>query len=251
MTDIRQYQVFDNFLRVLTSGIGKYTSPGFAVILVSKNIMRLRDEYDCFNSIIINENRYSEGLNALTVSEDINEIDPYQFYSGIKALIEKTLEGFETNADIEFLNNLHEKIPDIFYAIKNLDKIKKENIQKGIMIVDDDYDTIETVKNGIHQISKKYMITGANSGVQCFDLLTGDYKPQLIILNILMSEKKGWEIFERIKRNSSWKDIPIILMTSENDEYSNIYCKDHMQECIVKPFEINDLKLSIDAILNG
>ena len=74
MANLGQIQIMERILQVLTEKIGERTSIGFASISISRVILGLRDEHDCFNYILINENRYTEGLNALTVSEGINSV---------------------------------------------------------------------------------------------------------------------------------------------------------------------------------
>lgn len=241
--------IMNNLLEVLNDEIGKYTSKSFAVILLSGNIMKLRDEHNCFNYVLINENRYTEGINALTVSEEIGNVETYKFYRAVKALIDNIVDGFENDADMFFINSLRQKLPNIFIAIDNLGDIKQNAKKQQIMIVDDNFDLIETVKKCLHSVSDEYNVTGANSGVECFDLLAGDYLPELIILDIMMPGMKGWDIIERLNGNSKWKNIPIVILSAKTDADTKKNGMKFAKDFIEKPFEISDLKRRIDKVL--
>ena len=249
MDNLRQMQIMGRLLQILTEKIGERTSIGFATISISKAILDLRNKHDCFNYILINETRYTEGLNALTVSEEINAVDSYEFYSAIKGLIERTMVGFDDNMDIGFINELRKILPDIFYVLDNLDKEKIDKTKQEIMIIGDNTDLIETLINGFKEISSGYEITGANSGVKCFDLLAGGYKPKLIVLDTMMSDMKGKDIFNRLKNSSTWKNIPVVLLAEKTDSSSNDFSELSAQDYVTKPFEITDLKNRIDNVL--
>lgn len=235
----------EHILQVLTEKIGERTSISFASISISKVILSLRDEHDCFNYVVINENRYTEGLNALTVSEGINSVSSHEFYSAVKALFEKILEGFEDNKDIHFVDELRKAAPDVFYALDTLNGERGNKTKQKIMLIDNSRDLIEKVKDGLNKISDEYEITGASSSVECFDLLASGYTPKLILLDIMMPDMKGYDIFNKLKGNSAWEDIPVVFLTSKTDSINKLSAQGH----ITKPFDITDLKNGIDKVL--
>ncbi len=249
MKDLNQLYIMQHVLDVLIAKIGKRTSKGFAAVSISKAIMVLRDEYDCFNYVIINENRYTEGGNSLTVSEEINTVDSYEFYSSLKALIEKTFQCIDTTSDIYFVNEVRESLSDVFYTINNLEEIEKNKDKQKIILVDDDPDLIETVTKVLDKISDEYEIIGANSGVEFFDLLGNGLKPDLILLDIMMPGVDGWNVFTRLKENECWREIPIVFLTAKTDSFSKGFGRFSADDYITKPFDVEDLKNRIDKIL--
>jgi len=251
MTNLRQLQVMEHVLQVLTEKIGKYTSNGFAANLIGKAVMSLRDENECLNYILINETRYSEGINALSVSEEIISINSYQFFSAIKALIDTTIGRFDDNTNIHFVNELREELPDIFYSIDNLDILKKEAIKQEILVVDDTSNLMEFLKNGFQGISSEYTITGAMSGVECFDLLASEYAPNLILLNMSMADNKGQDIFSRLKKNPVWRDIPILMLSGNTDAFHQGCVDVYIQDFLTKSFTLLELKNKIDNVLHA
>jgi len=145
------------------------------------------------------------------------------------------------------VDDVHKKI---FFFEDNSDEIKKNDTKQQIMMVDDNLDLIEMVKKGFHRISDGYAIMGVTSGVECFDLLASGFIPELIILDIMMPGMKGWDVIERLKRNSKWKDIPVVFLTAKADSDSKKRGMEIAEDYITKPFKIIDLKQKIDKILN-
>jgi twitching motility two-component system response regulator PilH len=43
-------------------------------------------------------------------------------------------------------------------------------------------------------------------------------KPALILLDIVMPQRNGYEVLRAIKRNSATKDIPVVLVSSKSEE---------------------------------
>ena len=120
---------------------------------------------------------------------------------------------------------------------------------KTILVVDDDPDLIYTIRMGFENIDKNYKILGAESGKKCLELLKNNEIPDLILLDIMMPELSGWDIAAKLKKNPKWKDIPVIFLTAKSDPFSKIYGGIVIEDYITKPFEIMELKESIDRLL--
>jgi CheY-like chemotaxis protein len=121
---------------------------------------------------------------------------------------------------------------------------------KRIILVDDEKDQIYFVKTSFENLyGKEYMIIPAESGEKCFELLHKQEPPQLILLDIMMPRMNGWEVFDRLRANPSWKDIPIIFLTARTDEFAEHAGALIAEDYIKKPIEIKELKLRIDDVL--
>jgi len=121
---------------------------------------------------------------------------------------------------------------------------------KKIMVVDDEPDQIFTAKIGL-ELDGKYEIIGANSGEQCFELLKDGQIPDLIILDLMMPGMSGWIVHDRLKKkDSSYNDIPIIFLTGVTNSDSKEVGEWFGEDYIEKPYELEDLKKRIDAVLN-
>jgi two-component system sensor histidine kinase/response regulator len=122
---------------------------------------------------------------------------------------------------------------------------------KTIMVVDDEPDQIFTVKNVLESSGGKYEVIGVNSGMQCLELLKDNRIPDLILLDIMMPEMSGWQVFYRLKENSSWKNIPVIFLTARKDEMAKGAGDFLGDDYIEKPFNREDLKKRIDYFLKN
>jgi len=125
----------------------------------------------------------------------------------------------------------------------------KKRMRKKIMIVDDNSDLRFMVKKTLERSSDDYDVTGANDGKECFELLKKDDRPDIILLDIMMPEIDGWQVFAKLKENPEWREIPIVFLTAKTDEYSKGFGKLSSEDYIEKPFEIEDLKERINKIL--
>jgi CheY-like chemotaxis protein len=123
-------------------------------------------------------------------------------------------------------------------------------MKQKIMIVDDNHEIIDMVKEGFEHFSDDYELTGADSGKECFEILKTGEKPDLIILDIIMPKMSGWEVFAKLKENPNWREIPIVFLTAKTDPYSKGFGMIPADDYIEKPFGLNDLKKRIDKILN-
>ncbi len=121
---------------------------------------------------------------------------------------------------------------------------------KKIMLVDDEKDQIYFIKTSFENLFRKeYMIVPAESGEKCFELLQKNELPHLILLDIVMPRMNGWEVFDRLRANPSWKDIPIVFLTARTDEFAENAGVLIAEDYIKKPIEIKELKTRIDNVL--
>ena len=122
---------------------------------------------------------------------------------------------------------------------------------KKIMVVDDDPDQISTLKYVLENVDNKYEVIGVNDGTQCLKLLNDKNIPDLILLDIMMPEMNGWEVNNKLKENSSWKNIPVIFLTARTDRIAKNAGEFLGDDYIEKPFNKEDLMKRIENILTS
>lgn len=110
-------------------------------------------------------------------------------------------------------------------------------MNKRILIIDDDKDIVEPMSLILE--SEGYMIESTTKGEQTFKKVN-TFKPDVILLDMLMSGSDGRSICKQLKQIESTKHIPIVLMSAHPgaDADSKICGAD---DFIAKPFEIDDL----------
>jgi CheY-like chemotaxis protein len=121
---------------------------------------------------------------------------------------------------------------------------------KKIIIVDDEEDQLFTVKKTLEYAKQDFEIVTFNSGNSCLQYLKNQGNPDLILLDIMMPEMTGWELYDKIKENNKWRDIPIIFLTARTDETAENAGKFFGEDYIEKPFDANDLIKRINKVIN-
>ena len=104
---------------------------------------------------------------------------------------------------------------EIREKLLNLSKNSTE-INKTILLVDDDAVMIRTLREGL---SSSYKVLPANSGLNALKILER-VKPDLILLDYEMPEMNGTQVFEVLKRNSDLSKIPVMFLTAKTDQDS-------------------------------
>jgi len=88
-----------------------------------------------------------------------------------------------------------------------------------ILVVDDDPD-IRTVLSALLE-SRGYQVVTASDGEEGLDALKAE-KPNLMILDLLMSEMDGFTVMQKLKdpRLAKYAHIPIMVLTSVREDAS-------------------------------
>ena len=86
-------------------------------------------------------------------------------------------------------------------------------MSKKIMVVDDEPDTVDLVKLVLE--TEGFNVVTAYSGSECLKKLDEE-KPDAVLLDIMMPEMDGWEVFKKIKEK--YKDLPVAMLTVRNQD---------------------------------
>ncbi len=108
--------------------------------------------------------------------------------------------------------------------------------KETILIVDDTPTNIQILAQAL---MRTYAIKVAVSGAAALEIVMGEQKPDLILLDIMMPGMDGYEVCRRIKQDPSSWDIPIIFVTAKGDVADQKRGFDlGAVDYIAKPFEI-------------
>ena len=118
-----------------------------------------------------------------------------------------------------------------------------------IMIVDDEPDVVDLVK--IVLKSEGYEVVTANSGREALEKI-GTEMPDLVLLDIMMPQMDGWEVYNHIKSNSKTKDIPVAMLTAKSQSIDKMIGLHVVQvdDYITKPFGRAELLERVKKILS-
>ena len=104
----------------------------------------------------------------------------------------------------------------------------------NVLIVDDEPALNELFVIGLNKYGFK--TEGVLGGQECLDLLSTQYRPDLILLDMMMEPMDGWETLKRLKRIEEVRHIPVIMQTGKNLTYREAeqfsYC---IEDYIMKP----------------
>lgn len=116
--------------------------------------------------------------------------------------------------------------------------------QKLILVVDDDPDLVEAVSMKLE--AKNYRVAKAYDGVEAMDRIKEE-KPALVILDVMMPRKNGWDVCEEIKNDTDLKDIAVVLLTAVADSVKTTSYTHHdgkttlADDYIPKPIDLDEL----------
>lgn len=119
------------------------------------------------------------------------------------------------------------------------------------MLVDDEEDQVFGIQTALEETyGDEYKILPARSGAECFELLKNEEsKPDLILLDIMMPEMSGWEVFDKLRDNPLWSDIPIVFLTARTDRIAENAGEFLGDDYVEKPVEISELRNRIEKVL--
>jgi CheY-like chemotaxis protein len=80
-----------------------------------------------------------------------------------------------------------------------------------VLVVDDDPDLVEAVSMKLE--SEDFQIAKAYDGIQAWEKIKEE-KPALVILDVMMPKKNGYQVCEEIKQDPQYKDITVVLLTA-------------------------------------
>ncbi len=112
-----------------------------------------------------------------------------------------------------------------------------------ILIADDSVTDLEYIKEILKETGHE-LIT-AMDGMEAEEKArTGDV--DLIILDVIMPKKNGYQVCRDLKKDEKFKKIPIIMVTSKSQESDKFWgMRQGADEYITKPFEPIDLLLAV------
>ncbi|MDD5687404.1 MAG: response regulator [Elusimicrobia bacterium] len=110
-------------------------------------------------------------------------------------------------------------------------------MNKKILIIEDEKKIIQLLK--INFIGEGYEVEEANSGEEGLKKVN-IFKPDLIILDVMLPQMSGWEVCKNIKNNPAYKDILVVILTASTQKSDmNKAVSAGADGFFGKPFEID------------
>lgn len=153
------------------------------------------------------------------------------------ALVDKFLSNY-------YRNNFKGDIKP-YYKIADIGASKAVNRRRKVMIVDDNSMNLRMAE---HALADDFEVIKANSGSVALDVLPGS-GVDLILLDVLMPNMNGFEVYDKIKAMEDFKDIPIGFLTADTDSHTILKIKSLKVPFISKPFAPQQLLDTVSKML--
>ena len=117
-----------------------------------------------------------------------------------------------------------------------------------ILIIDDEKDLCFFLKANL-EVRGSYTVKVATSGEDGL-YVAERFKPDLIILDIIMPLMDGFKVLDELKKNFKTMHVPVLMLSAKHDDESKIeaaglYCEGY----VTKPVQVDDLQGRIQKIL--
>jgi excisionase family DNA binding protein len=121
--------------------------------------------------------------------------------------------------------------------------------RKKILVVDDDKIIVETIVQALEEDEYGYEMISANDGFEA-GLQVNHFKPDLLILDIMMPDINGYEVCQKLKSVPETQDIKIIVLSAYLDDDAFRKMKEYGADaCFSKPLPLEQLKYEVAKLL--
>lgn len=115
-----------------------------------------------------------------------------------------------------------------------------------ILVVEDNEELLDLMSR---LLRKKYNVLTANNGKQAWNIIQKQ-ELDIVITDVMMPVMDGIELTQTIKQSTDYGQLPVVMLTAKtSDEDRNAAFGIGADEYIIKPFNIEDLKVRIDNII--
>jgi DNA-binding response OmpR family regulator len=120
---------------------------------------------------------------------------------------------------------------------------------KKIVYIEDDLEMTYLIKMILER--KGYEIISTNDGMEGFEVIERE-KPDLVLLDLMMPNIDGWDIYHQLKSNENTNQIPVIVISAKAQPIDKVLGIQiaKVNNYISKPFKPQELLESIESILN-
>lgn len=122
--------------------------------------------------------------------------------------------------------------------------------KKRILVIEDEAEMIDLTRIVLER--EGYEVIGAMGGSRGLELVKSE-KPDLILLDLMMPDIGGWEVYRQMKADEELVDIPVIVVTAKAQSIDKVLGLQvaKVDDYITKPFGPKELLSSINRILRS
>ena len=124
-----------------------------------------------------------------------------------------------------------------------------DNSTKRILCIEDEQAMIDLIRLILSR--RGFDVRGANSGEEGLEIIRKEH-PDLILLDLMMPDMDGWEVYQKMKADEAIKNIPVIVVTSRAQSIDKVLGLHiaKVDDYISKPFTPQELLNSVDNVFS-
>ncbi|MGQ9833654.1 MAG: response regulator transcription factor [Candidatus Villigracilaceae bacterium] len=121
---------------------------------------------------------------------------------------------------------------------------------KQILCIEDEPEMIDLIRLILNR--RGFKVKGANGGIKGLEMMRAD-PPDLVLLDLMMADMDGWEVYQQMKADEKTRNIPVIVVTAKAQSIDRVLGLHiaKVNDYISKPFSPQELLNSVDRILNA
>jgi two-component system response regulator VicR len=120
--------------------------------------------------------------------------------------------------------------------------------KKKILCIEDEPEMIDLIKLILER--KGFEVLGAVGGKEGLEVIRREM-PDLILLDLMMPEVDGWEVFRQMRADERLKDIPVVVVTAKAQSIDKVLGLHiaKVDDYVTKPFGPQELLKSVNKVL--
>jgi len=121
-------------------------------------------------------------------------------------------------------------------------------IKRTVVCVEDEPEIIDLIRLILGR--KGFDLTGATGGLEGLEAIRR-VKPDLVLLDLMMPDMDGWEVYQQMKADPELKEIPVIVVTAKAQSIDKILGLHiaKVDDYVTKPFGPQELLQSVERVL--
>ena len=121
---------------------------------------------------------------------------------------------------------------------------------RTVVCIEDEQEMIELVR--LILARQKIEVHGALGGREGLEKIA-EVQPDLVLLDLMMPEMDGWEVYQKMKASPEMRDIPVIVVTAKAQSIDRVLGLHiaRVDDYITKPFGPQNLLESVQRVLEA
>jgi DNA-binding response OmpR family regulator len=125
-----------------------------------------------------------------------------------------------------------------------------DKVSKRILCIEDEPEMIDLIRIILGR--RGFEVQGATGGLEGLKMVRLNL-PDLVLLDLMMPDMDGWEVYQQMKADESTRGIPVIVVTAKAQNIDKVLGLHiaKVDDYISKPFSPQELLNSVEKIIGS